>query len=170
MAERQDIESRLTERRTFPPSGDAVHVRGMDAYRRMHERALSDPDGFWGELARELSWTTPFTRAAGRPPPAATWFDGGTTNLCANALDRHVEAGRGKERAIVWEGEPGDVRTLTYEELLAETSAFAGVLRALGVKQGDRVAIYLPMVPELAVAMLACSASSWSATTPANDL
>jgi acetyl-CoA synthetase len=129
----------------------------MDAWKRMHERALSDPDGFWGDVARELVWTKPFAKALGAPPPAATWFDGGETNLCANALDRWVDAGKGGERALVWEGEPGDVRTLSYAGLLELTCRFASVLRSLGVKRGDRVAVYLPMVPELAATMLACA-------------
>src|SRR5688500_1696204 len=157
MAHAGEIESVLHEGRTIPPDPRAVHVRGMDAWRRLHERALADPDAFWGEIARELRWTKPFSRALGAPPPAATWFDGGETNLCGNALDRHVEEGRGDRVALVWEGEPGDVRRLTYRELLAETCRFASVLSRLGVRRGDRVAIYLPMVPEIAVAMLACA-------------
>jgi acetyl-CoA synthetase len=152
-----DIESVLAETRTYPPDPHAVHVRGMDAYRRMHERALADPDGFWGEIARELSWSRPFTRVVGASPPAATWFEDGETNLCANALDRHVDAGRGDAPALVWEGEPGDERTLSYRELLELTCRMASVLRSLGVKRGDRVAISMPMVPELAAAMLACA-------------
>ena len=141
----------------FPPATSARHVRGMDAYRAMHARALADPSGFWSEIARELHWTRPFTRALGAPPPAVTWFEDGETNLCWNALDRHVEAGRGAARALVWEGEPGDVRTLSFAELLEETCRLASVLRSLGVKKGDRVAIYLPMIPEIAAAMLACA-------------
>jgi acetyl-CoA synthetase len=129
----------------------------MEAYRRLHERALADPDAFWGEIARELVWTRPFGRALGAPPPAATWFEDGETNLCANALDRHVDAGRGDETALVFEGEPGDVRRFTFRELLEETCRFAAVLRRLGVRRGDRVAIYLPLVPEAAIAMLACA-------------
>src|SRR5205823_135805 len=105
----------------------------------------------------ELAWTKPFTKASGAPPPAVTWFEDGETNLCANALDRHVEAGRGTKTALVWEGEPGDTRRLTYAELLALTCRFASVLSSLGVKKVDRVAIYLPMIPELAASMLACA-------------
>ena len=157
MADSHDIESRLHEGRMFPPAADARHVRGMAAYDAMNARALADPDAFWGGLARELHWMKPFTKGLGSPPPAVTWFEDGETNLCWNALDRHVEAGRGSRRALVWEGEPGEVRTLTYAELLEETCRFASVLRSLGVKRGDRVAIYLPMIPEIAAVMLACA-------------
>src|SRR5262245_4172724 len=157
MAERVEIESWLKEKRLFPPAADAVHVRGMDAYVRMHERALADPGAFWSEVARELAWTKPFTRALGAPPPAVRWFDDGETNLSWNCLDRHVARGRGGHTALVWEGEPGEVRRLTFAELLEETCRFAGVLLSLGVRKGDRVAIYLPMVPEIAAAMLACA-------------
>jgi len=152
-----DIESRLHEGRMFPPAAGARNVAGLDAYRSMHRLALAEPDAFWGEIARELHWTKPFTRATGAPPPAVTWFEDGETNLCWNALDRHVAAGRGARRALVWEGEPGEVRTLSFDELLAETCRFASVLRSIGVRRGDRVAIYLPMIPEIAAAMLACA-------------
>ena len=161
MADRHEaqghIESVLDEKRLYPPDAKAVHVRGMDAYRAMHERALSDPEGFWGAVARELRWTKPFDRAVGAPPPAATWFDGGETNLCANCLDRHVEEGRGDDLALVWEGEPGAVKRFAYRDLLADVCRVAWVLGTLGVRKGDRVAIYLPMIPELPIAMLACA-------------
>ncbi len=155
--DRHEIESHLHEHRSYPPAADAVHVRGMDAYLAMHARATSDPDGFWGEIARELTWTKPFTKALGSPPPGVTWFEDGETNLCWNALDRHVEAGRGERLALLFEGEPGDVRRLTYRELLEETCRFASVLRSLGVGKGDRVAIYMPLIAEAAFAMLACA-------------
>jgi acetyl-CoA synthetase len=152
-----EIESHLREHRSFPPAKDAVHVRGMEAYRAMHERALCDPDGFWSEIARELRWSKPFTKALGSPPPAVTWFEDGETNLCWNALDRHILDGHGDRRAIVWEGEPGETETWTYKELHARTCLFASVLTRLGVRVGDRVAIYLPMLPETAAVMLACA-------------
>ena len=157
MAKGPDIESVLAEEKTYPPAKDAVHVKGMAAWRAMHERGLADPDGFWGDVARELSWSKPFTKALGTPPPAATWFEDGTTNICRNALDRWVDLGRGDALALLFEGEPGDVRRLTYRDLLALTCRMASVLASFGVEPGDRVAIYLPMVPELAAAMLACA-------------
>jgi acetyl-CoA synthetase len=157
MPERHEIESLLSEQRTFPPAADAVHVKGLDAYRAMHAKALAEPAAFWGTIARELRWTKPFLKVVGAPPPAVTWFEDGTTNLCANALDRQVDAGRGDHTAILWEGEPGEVVRWTFQELLAEACRFASVLRSLGVARGDRVAIYLPMIPEIAAAMLACA-------------
>jgi acetyl-CoA synthetase len=155
--QRQDIESVLSETSLYPPAAEALHVRGMDAYRAMNERALRDPEGFWGDQARELRWFEPFQRVLGKPPPSPTWFDGGETNLCWNCLDRHVEAGRGDAPALLWEGEPGEVKRFTYRELLRETCRMAWALTRHGVKKGDRVAIYLPMIPELAITMLACA-------------
>jgi acetyl-CoA synthetase len=151
------IETLLDEQRRFPPP-DAfnaqAHVRDGTAY----ELARRDPEGYWADWARQLEWTTPWTQVLEWKPPHARWFLGGKLNASVNCLDRHVRAGRGSRVALIWEGEPsGDVRRITYAQLHLEVNKFANVLKGLGVGRGDRVAIYLPMVPEVAVAMLACA-------------
>ncbi len=148
-------ESRLFE----PPAEFAVRAKigSREVYEGMYRRSIEDPEGFWGELAAELYWFDPPKTIRQWDPPKARWFEGGTTNLSYNCLDRHVTAGAGEKRALVWEGEPGDVRTLTYAELLRETNRLANALRRLGVGAGDRVVIYMGMVPEAAIAMLACA-------------
>jgi acetyl-CoA synthetase len=159
MRRSRDIESLLRESRVFPPPpafADAARVRDLDTYRREHRRSLEDPEGFWSEKAGALLWYRRWDRVLEWEPPHARWFPGGLTNLSANCLDRHLP-GRAAKTAILWEGEPGETRALTYAELQAEVCRFANVLRAHGVRAGDRVAIYLPMVPELPVAMLACA-------------
>jgi acetyl-CoA synthetase len=151
------IEDYLHEERTFPPPPEFVAgalVRDESIYRE----AEADPEGFWARQARDaLSWFDDFETVLEWEPPYARWFVGGTLNVSYNCLDRHVEAGLGDRVAYHWEGEPGDTRTITYADLLAEVQRFANVLRGLGVGRGDRVAIYLPMIPELPVAMLACT-------------
>jgi acetyl-CoA synthetase len=148
-------ESRLFE----PPAEFSVRAKigSREVYEGMYRRSIEDPEGFWGELAAELYWFDPPKTIRQWDPPKARWFEGGTTNLSYNCLDRHVTAGAGEKRALVWEGEPGDVRTLTYAELLRETNRLANALRRLGVGAGDRVVIYMGMVPEAAIAMLACA-------------
>ncbi|MBI5136659.1 MAG: acetate--CoA ligase [Nitrospirae bacterium] len=157
-----EIESVLHENRVFdPPAAFATqaNVRGMDAYRAMVAKAEADYEGYWGDLAREhLDWIKPFTRVLNWDhPPFARWFEDGLLNVAANCLDRHLTTWRKNKAAIVWEGEPGDTRTLTYQELHWETCRFANALKGLGVQTGDRVVIYMPMVPEAAIAMLACA-------------
>jgi acetyl-CoA synthetase len=163
-----DIESLLHENRLFhPPAAFAkhAHIGSMDAYRAAHDRSISDPEGFWSEEARRSRWSTPFKKALAfdpKHPYDTTWFTGGTTNLCDNCVDRHVDEGHGDDLAIVWEGEPLDhgkpeIRRFTYRDLQRETSKFASVLDSLGVKKGDIVTLYMPMIPELAIAMLACA-------------
>ena len=150
------IEDYFTEERVFPPpSGFAEHavVRDPGVYQ---EAAALGPE-FWARQAGALDWFRPWDTVLQWDLPFARWFDGGTLNVSYNCLDRHVAAGRGDKVAFHWEGEPGDTRTISYGELLAEVVGFANVLRGLGVTRGDRVAIYMPMVPELAVAMLACT-------------
>jgi acetyl-CoA synthetase len=151
------IEDYLRESRTFPPPpGFAAGAVLADP--EVYARADADFESFWAEQARDLlSWHKDFDTVLEWDLPFAKWFVGGRLNVSYNCLDRHVEAGRGDKVAYHWEGEPGDRRTVTYTELLDEVSRFANVLRSLGVEQGDRVAIYMPMVPELPVAMLACT-------------
>ena len=142
----------------FPPA-DFVAQASLSAeqYRAMYDQSLQDPDAFWGNVAGELHWQSPWSRVLDWQAPHAQWFVGGQTNIAYNALDRHVAAGRGDKRAIVWEGEDGEVRTYTYKELLDQVMRAANVLLGLGVTQGDRVTLYLPMIPEAAIAMLACA-------------
>ena len=156
------IESVLQEQRVFAPqpgSGSDSRVPSLEAYRALAARAEADPDRFWGDLAREqLHWFEPFhTVLDWSNPPFARWFEGGTTNLSYNCLDRHLEGPRADRTALIWEGEPGDERRFTYRELHAEVCRAALALRALGVGKGDLVALYMPMVPEAAIAMLACA-------------
>jgi acetyl-CoA synthetase len=151
-----EIADLLQEDRSFvPPAAfrDAANVRDASVY----ARADADPEGFWADFASELEWFTPWTRVLEWNPPHAKWFVGGTLNASVNCVDRHVSGPRRNKAAIVWEGEPGDRRTLTYFDLYRQVSQFANVLKRLGVKRGDRVALYLPLVPELAIAMLACA-------------
>ena len=145
------------EARKFFPSAEFVaasHIRDES----LHREGSSNPEAFWERHARDLvSWSTPWHTACEWQLPFAKWFVGGELNVSYNCLDRHVLAGRGEKVAFHWEGEPGDTRTVTYRELLDETQRFANVLLSLGVQKGDRVNIYLPMIPEAAVAMLACA-------------
>ena len=147
---------------TYAPSQDFVskaRVQGMEGYRALYDRAASDPEGFWSDLAEtELHWFEKWTQVLDwSNPPFAKWFVGGKTNVSYNCLDRHVTDGRADKPAIIWEGEPGDSRTITFAELHKDVSRFANVLKARGYKAGDRSIIYMPMVPEAAVAMLACA-------------
>jgi acetyl-CoA synthetase len=154
MSER--IETLLHEQRTFlPPEAFCrkAHVRDATVY----ERARADREGYWAEWARQLEWIRPWDRVLEWQPPHAKWFVGGKLNVSANCLDRHVRGGKRDKVALHWEGEPGDTRRITYGELHAEVNRCANALKQLGVARGDRVAIYMPMVPEVAVAMLACA-------------
>jgi acetyl-CoA synthetase len=151
------IEAYYSEDRTFPPPA-AFAAQALVADRSLYEEAERDWEGFWARQARELvTWFDDFDTVCEWNLPFAKWFVGGTLNVAYNCLDRHIEAGRGHRVAYHWEGEPGDSRTYTYAELHAEVCRFANVLKSLGVKKGDRVNIYLPMIPELPVAMLACA-------------
>ncbi len=151
------IEALAAENRKFPPS-EAFKRDTLVAGTFLYDAANEDYQGFWAQQAAELvSWDTEWDTICEWDLPYAKWFVGGKLNVSYNCLDRHVEAGRGDKVAIHWEGEPGDTRTITYNDLLDETKRFANVLKGLGVIKGDRVNIYLPMIPEAAVAMLACA-------------
>jgi acetyl-CoA synthetase len=154
-----DIESVLQEKRVFPPPAEftAAHIASPAAYEGWARLAQEDPDKFWAEVARELDWFSPWQSVLEWKTPFAKWFVGATTNLAYNCIDRHLHSWRRNKAAIIWEGEPGDSRTLTYHDLHREVSRFANVLKRLGVSKGDRVGIYLPMIPEAAIAMLACA-------------
>ncbi len=151
------IEDYYREDRTFPPSPEFV-AQSVLSDPGIYARADADPEAFWAERARELiTWDEDFHTTLEWDPPYAKWFVGGKLNVSVNCLDRHVDAGRGARVAYHWEGEPGDTRTITYAELLDEVARFGNVLRDLGIGVGDRVCIYLPMIPEAVVAMLACA-------------
>jgi len=150
----------MKETRLFPPPPEfsaKARIKSMEQYREMWERAKNDPEGFWGEYAQELHWFKPYEKVLEWNEPFATWFKNGQTNISYNCLDAHLTTWRRNKVAYIWEGEPGDVRVLTYEMLHREVCKFANVLKSLGIKQGDRVSIYMPMVPELPIAMLACA-------------
>ena len=153
-----EIDDLLREDRTFAPS-DAFRAAAVVRDDSLYAEAARDPEAFWARFAGELEWSKPWTRVLDWQPPHAKWFVGGQLNVSANCLDRHVRGPRRNKAALVWEGEPGDRRTLTYFDLYRQVSAFANVLKSLGVKKGDRVALYLPLIPELAIAMLACARS-----------
>ena len=154
------IDSTLTESRKFPPSAEfsaKAWVKSFDEYQALCKRADSDPDTFWAECARNLHWFKPFGKTLEWNFPFAKWFIGGTINAAYNCLDRHLDGPRRNKAALIWEGEPGDSRVLTYQMLADEVGRCANGLKSLGVKDGDRVAIYMPLVPEAAIAMLACA-------------
>ncbi|HEY2427678.1 MAG TPA: AMP-binding protein, partial [Acidimicrobiales bacterium] len=150
------IEDWYLEDRRFPPS-EAFRRHALVTDTSLYEEAATDWQGFWASQALALDWDREWDTICEWQLPYARWFIGGRLNASANCLDRHVAAGRGSRVAYHWEGEPGDIRTITYAELLDEVSRFANVLKDLGVGLGDRVCIYLPMIPELPVAMLACA-------------
>jgi len=153
------IQSVSREVRRFPPSAEVKARALLDGptYQRMYKRSVEEPEAFWAEqAAAELTWMKKWDRVLDWKPPFARWFDGGELNVSANCLDRHLEK-RGDKTALLWEGEPGEVRKISFRELHAEVSKFANALKSLGVKAGDRIAIYMPMIPEAAVAMLACT-------------
>ena len=150
------IEALLDEQRRFAPSPE-FRAGAQVADEGIYDRARADPQGFWEEFARQLQWSTPWKRVLEGEAPHWRWFAGGKLNASVNCLDRHVQSWRRNKAAILWEGEPGDRRVLTYLELHAEVNRCASVLRRLGVQRGDVVALYLPMIPELVVAMLACA-------------
>ena len=156
MTDKPAIDVLLTEDREFPPPPEFAKTARVQG-RALYDHAERDFEGFWAERARLLSWQKPFERVLDWQPPDAEWFVGGKLNATVNCLDRHLAGPTRNRAAIIWEGEPGDARTLTYFDLHREVNRFAGVLKRLGVEKGDRVGIYLPMIPELPIAMLACA-------------
>ncbi len=151
-----EIEALLKEDRSFAPSEEfrkSATVNDPDIY----AKAAKDPERFWENFAKELEWIEPWSKVLEWNPPDAKWFVGGKLNISANCLDRHVRTWRRNKAAFIWEGEPGDRRTLTYFDLYRQVCQFANVLKSLGVKKGDRVALYMPLIPELAIAMLSCA-------------
>jgi acetyl-CoA synthetase len=154
------LDSILRENRIFqPPAYFAAkaHVKSLAEYEELYARSVADPEAFWDGIARELHWFEPWTKTLEWNLPHAKWFVGGKTNISYNCLDRHVLNGKRDKTAILWEGEPGEVRKLSFGELLSEVSCFANVLKSLGIQKGDRVAVYMGMAPELAIAILACA-------------
>jgi acetyl-CoA synthetase len=156
----QSIDSILNERRVFQPPPEFsqnAHIKSLEQYEQLYREAEQDPEKFWGEIAGQLHWFRKWDKVLEWESPWAKWFVGGQINLSYNCLDRHVATWRRNKAAIIWEGEPGEVRTFTYQQLLTEVSKFANVLKSLGVQKGDAVAIYMGMTPELPIAMLACA-------------
>ena len=156
----QDLESTLRENRVFAPPEEfskRAHIQSLEQYEAMYKKSIEDPEAFWAGIAKELHWFKPWDKVLEWNLPRAKWFVGGKMNLSYNCLDRHVHSERATKTAIIWEGEPGEIRRLTYVELFTEVQRFANALKALGIKKGDRVAVYMGMTPELAVAVLACA-------------
>ncbi len=154
------IKSVLSESRLFPPDEDfakTAHLKSFAEYEKLYAEAEADPESFWAKQAESLDWYRKWNKVLEWEEPFAKWFVGGKLNLSYNCIDRHLKTWRKNKAAIIWEGEPGEIRTLTYLQLYRQVCKFANVLRKLGVQKGDRVALYMPLVPELAIAMLACT-------------
>ncbi|HEY9227107.1 MAG TPA: acetate--CoA ligase [Gemmatimonadaceae bacterium] len=151
-----EIDALLQENRKFPPS-DQFRKSAFLSDPTVYDQADANPEAFWERQANELQWFTKWNKVLEWTPPHAKWFLGGKLNVSVNCVDRHIGTARRNKAALVWEGEPGDRRTLTYWDLYVEIQKFANVLKKLGVKRGDRVAIYMPLIPEVAIAMLACT-------------
>jgi acetyl-CoA synthetase len=151
-----DIDVLLQEHRKFEPD-PAFRAAANVSSPELYARAAADPEGYWAEQAATLEWMAPWTQVLDWKPPHAEWFVGGKLNASVNCVDRHIRTARRNKAALIFEGEPGDKRTLTYWDLYVAVNQFANVLRSLGVNKGDRVAIYLPLIPEVVIAMLACA-------------
>src|SRR3981189_333379 len=154
------IDSTLDEQRRFEPPAEfsqKAQIKSLAEYEALYKESVEQPEKFWARAANELHWFRKWDKVLEWKAPWAKWFVGGQINLSYNCLDRHVQSWRKNKAAIIWESEPGEVRTLTYQQLHREVQKFANVLKSLGVKKGDRVAIYMGMTPELAIAMLACA-------------
>src|SRR3989440_8245432 len=155
-----NIESHLVEKRIFKPPGNFAknaRVKSLAQYRRMYRESIQQPAKFWAREASELVWRAKWKKVLEWKAPFAKWFVGGKLNISENCLDRHLSGPRRNKAAIIWEGEPGDRRTLTYQQLHHEVCRFANVLKRNNIRKGDRVIVYLPNIPETAIAMLACA-------------
>ncbi len=155
-----NIESVLQEERHFPPPAEfaqRAHIKSMAELETLRAEAAADPESFWARMAEELHWFKRWDTVLKWDPPHAEWFGGGRINISYNCLDRHLATWRRNKAALIWEGEPGETRTFTYQQLHTEVCKFANVLKHANVKRGDRVALYMPLIPELAIAMLACA-------------
>ncbi|MGA2955771.1 MAG: acetate--CoA ligase [Thermodesulfobacteriota bacterium] len=161
--EKKTITSMMEEKRVFPPSKEfssKAHIKSLAEYKKIYERSIKDPDGFWGEQAQNLEWFKKWDKVLDYSfgdNLYIKWFQGGKINVTVNCLDRHLKSARKDKVALIWEGEPGDSRKYTYAQLYQEVCKFANVLKKNGVKKGDRVTIYMPMIPELPIALLACA-------------
>jgi acetyl-CoA synthetase len=156
----ENFESLMREDRVFPPPAEfaaKARIKSLAEYEAMYARSIADPDGFWAEAAGELEWFAPWTKVLDGSGQHAKWFVGGKLNLSHNCVDRHAKGARKDKVALLWEGEPGEVRRITFGELHVEVQKFANVLKSLGVKKGERVALYMGHGPELAIALLACA-------------
>ncbi|MGH9597807.1 MAG: AMP-binding protein, partial [Edaphobacter sp.] len=155
-----NLDSSLRENRVFAPPAEFAQkalVKSLHEYEAMYRHSVEHPEEFWADAAKELDWFAPWTKVLDGEAQHAKWFVNGKLNLSYNCLDRHAIGARRNKVALIWEGEPGEVRKLTYGEMYEQVQRFANVLKGLGIKRGDRVAIYMGMSPELAIAMLACT-------------
>src|SRR5436190_10085420 len=161
MSSQTNIESLQNEARVFHPAADfaeKAHIKSFDELESLRAEASADPEAFWARFAEsELHWFRKWDDVLKWEPPHAQWFLGGQINISYNCLDRHLSTLRRNKAALIWEGEPGDTRTLTYQQLHTEVCRCANALKKLGVQKGDRVALYMPLIPELAISMLACA-------------
>ena len=154
------IESHLSEDRLFAPPKEfskSARIKSLSQYKKIYRESIKSPSKFWSSEAKELRWQKKWDKVLQWDAPFAKWFVGGKINASENCIDRHLEGPRKNKAAIIWEGEPGEVRTLTYAQLHKEVCKFSNVLKNQGIKKRDRVIIYMPMVPEAAIAMLACA-------------
>ena len=159
-AANQDLDSTLREFRVFPPPpafSARAHIKSLEEYETLYKQSIDDPETFWAGVANDLHWFKRWDKVLEWNEPWAKWFVGGKLNLCYNCVDRHALGPRAAKTALIWEGEPGEIRRLTYAELHVEVQRFANALKSLGIKKGDRVAVYMGMTPELAIALLACA-------------
>jgi acetyl-CoA synthetase len=160
LGESTNLDSSLRENRVFAPPADfaaKAHIKSLAQYEEMYRRSVERPEEFWAEAAGELEWFAPWTKVLDGEAQHTKWFVGGKLNLSHNCVDRHALGARKDKVALLWEGEPGEVRKITYGELHGQVQRFANVLKGLGIKRGDRVAVYMGMCPELAIALLACA-------------